>query len=154
MRPQTPTGSRTRISPLASVSLSCCSRNEWMKPCKCPIAASAWADRAIETGAPISSIIACARSSSRSSVAALRRSRRSSRMFFGVPKSVSNACLAALTAAFTSLLSARKTVPIFFSVAGLKTGNSCFEEGATQVPPMKNLFRLRMSYLRHVTVPF
>ena len=136
IRPQTPMGSRTKSSPLPrSISSSSCSKAS-AKPCRWPMAASACASRANVMGAPISSRMACAKSSKRASVTVLMRSSKANRSCFEVIENVLKAWLAAATALSTSAAFPRATVATICSVAGLITGIVFVESGETQAPSM------------------
>ena len=134
--PQTPMGSRKSISPLASTLRSSSSSSASIKPCRWPMAASAWAARAMVIGAPISILMACAKSSKRLSVAAFNRCRRSSLTSFEVAEKPSNAAFAAATARSTSAALPIATVPICASVAGFITGRVAEDIGSTHRPPI------------------
>ena len=77
-------GSFKRISPLINLVLSSNSFNASINESKCPMAASACAERAIEIGAPISCRIACAKSSNLFSVTNFSSFKRARRSFFVV----------------------------------------------------------------------
>ncbi len=107
---------------------------------KCPTPAPAWARSAIDSGAPISWLIVSPMSVIRVWYTSMIRSSRASRSSTGVCDHVSNAALAAATAASTSACVPIAIVVIGSSVAGLITARVVSPSGSTHAPSMKNCF--------------
>ena len=134
--PQTPTGSRTTmVEPSIRSNLNSFSTfsatMKWPRPAG-PCIGSA----TLAYGAPISSLIACARSPMRFWYTSRMRPSSAMRSSRVVREYVSNARCAAATARSTSAREPSEITPVTASVAGLTTSSVCGWAASTHCPSM------------------